>query len=161
MTTASARAAPSAVPLPAQQHVAGGSHGPWRLLSDAAPQEKAELVIGVVGMGDMGRLYVSKFLAGGWQQVHVCDLPSKYDALKHEYAHDPRVTVHEHGALVARKADLLIFSVEAAFLADVVRACGPGMFVPIVHHLIPFPFGSGSGFGIGLLVCAKQSMSHD
>lgn len=108
------------------QPIASNPRGHGRPLEDGTSEEKASLVLGIIGMGDMGRLYVHKFLAGGWQQVHVCDVPTKYEALKHELAGDSRVTVHEFGSLVARRADLLIFSVEAAYLADAVKAYGPG-----------------------------------
>lgn len=109
--------------------VASNFRGHGRPLEDGSPSEKASLILGIIGMGDMGRLYVHKFLAGGWQQVHVCDVPSKYEALHHEFAGDSRVTVHEFGSLVARRADLLIFSVEAAYLADAVKSYGSGTYL--------------------------------
>ncbi|RUP47009.1 hypothetical protein BC936DRAFT_146229 [Jimgerdemannia flammicorona] len=62
------------------------------------PSEKDTIEIGIIGMGDMGRLYARRIHAAGWKQlisralktyriydsVNVCDLPSKYESLKAE-----------------------------------------------------------------------------
>lgn len=104
---------------------------PERVMIDASAEEKSSLVVGIIGMGDMGRLYATKLRAGGWKQINVCDVPSKYAALQEEFAAVSEIEVHENGMLVARRADLLIFSVEAAYLADAVKAYGSGTFGPV------------------------------
>lgn len=35
---------------------------------------KKTKIIGIIGMGDMGRLYASKFLEAGWKYVCFCNL---------------------------------------------------------------------------------------
>ena len=92
---------------------------------DASPEEKAQLSIGIIGMGDMGRLYASKFSAGGWKNVYVCDLPQNYDKLCTEFADRPGVKVLENGHLVSRISDFVIYSVEAAYLNTAVATYGP------------------------------------
>ena len=59
-------------------------------------------VIGLIGMGAMGRMYATLLSDAGWNRselhssnlltlfqpisrIHVCDLPSKYENLKREY----------------------------------------------------------------------------
>jgi prephenate dehydrogenase (NADP+) len=37
--------------------------------------------IGIIGLGDMGKLYARKFLQAGYT-VNVCDLPSRYEELR-------------------------------------------------------------------------------
>ena len=72
--------------------------------SDVSPDDPVDQqpVIGLIGMGDMGRMYVKHLSSGGWKRyahsrppdalyifdvprIHVCDQPTKYLALKHEY----------------------------------------------------------------------------
>lgn len=46
--------------------------------------EDDDVEVGIIGMGDMGRLYASKLIAAGWK-VNVCDRPERYEALKEEF----------------------------------------------------------------------------
>lgn len=87
--------------------------------------EKDAVHVGLIGMGDMGRLYAGKLSAGGWRHIHICDVPQRYDALRAEFEDRPGVHVHENGHLVSRISDFVIYSVEAAYLDAAVQAYGP------------------------------------
>ncbi|QSS62762.1 prephenate dehydrogenase [Histoplasma capsulatum] len=43
--------------------------------------------IGIIGMGDMGKMYAQRLSQAGWR-VNACDRPTNYDALKQEFASD-------------------------------------------------------------------------
>ncbi|KAF7295489.1 Prephenate dehydrogenase [Mycena indigotica] len=81
--------------------------------------------IGLIGMGAMGRMYTKYLSQGGWTKIHVCDLPSKYEALKQEYDGVPGVVVLTDGHAVSRSADFIMYSVEAEFIESVVAEYGP------------------------------------
>ncbi|KAI9189943.1 prephenate dehydrogenase (NADP(+)) [Blastocladiella emersonii ATCC 22665] len=95
------------------------SNGP---AAAAAVVDKSTFEIGIIGMGDMGRLYARRMYAAGWTKINVCDLPDKTEALRREF---PEYNVVDNGHLVSRRSDLVIYSVEAKFIADVVKAYGP------------------------------------
>ncbi|KDN53439.1 putative TYR1-prephenate dehydrogenase [Tilletiaria anomala UBC 951] len=94
-------------------------------LQDATPEEKARIQIGLIGMGDMGRLYASRFAAAGWKHINVCDQPQHFEGLKKEYERNENINVFLNGHLVSRISDFIIYSVEAAYLRDAVAAYGP------------------------------------
>ncbi|TWR26413.1 prephenate dehydrogenase [Mucilaginibacter pallidiroseus] len=79
--------------------------------------------IGFIGLGDMGRLYAKAFAAAGYI-VCGCDLPANRDKLEGELS-PLGITVMENGKDVARVSDLVIYSVEAEKLEQVVAECGP------------------------------------
>ncbi|KAI9223683.1 hypothetical protein BC828DRAFT_375294 [Blastocladiella britannica] len=85
-------------------------------------QQKDTFEIGIIGMGDMGRLYARSFYQSGWTRINVCDLPEKTASLRAEF---PQYNVFENGHLVSRRSDLIIYSVEAKYIASVVAAFGP------------------------------------
>lgn len=58
-------------------------------------------------------------------RISVCDLPSKLDILKREYANTPGVVVLPDGHAVSRASDFIIYSVEAEHIGDVVKEYGP------------------------------------
>jgi prephenate dehydrogenase (NADP+) len=79
--------------------------------------------IGIIGLGDMGRLYAKAFTKAGYT-VCGCDLPANRDKLHQEL--DPfGITVMDNGKDVARVSDLIIYSVEADKLEQVVALYGP------------------------------------
>ena len=75
------------------------------IADDVTPQSPVEKqpVIGLIGMGAMGTMYAQQLADAGWKKyvllqpnsprspldglnrIYVCDLPSKYDALKEKY----------------------------------------------------------------------------
>ena len=90
----------------------------------ATAEEQARLHVGIIGMGDMGRLYALRMRAAGWQHVHVCDREERYEALRAELA--PRgLDVMRNGHQVARVSDFLMYSVEAGNMEKVVAEYGP------------------------------------
>ncbi|EIM24022.1 Prephenate dehydrogenase [Wallemia mellicola] len=81
-----------------------------------------DFYIGIIGMGDMGKMYARNFSKAGWKCV-VCDREENYNTLLEEFK-DTSVEVVKNGHLVSRKADFIIYSVEAAFIDKVVAEYG-------------------------------------
>lgn len=46
--------------------------------------EKDTLEVGIIGMGDMGRLYAKKLRESGWKHINVCDRPEQYEQLRED-----------------------------------------------------------------------------
>ncbi|KAG8823700.1 prephenate dehydrogenase (NADP(+)) [Serendipita sp. 401] len=82
-------------------------------------------VIGLIGMGEMGRMYAKHLSRAGWKKIHVCDLPQKFDALQRDFKDVPGITVMKDGHQVSRSADFIIYSVEAEYIDKAVRQFGP------------------------------------
>ncbi|KAI0928885.1 hypothetical protein AcW1_005993 [Taiwanofungus camphoratus] len=93
-------------------------------VTPAFPPEK-QPAIGIIGMGAMGCMYADHLSAAGWKKIYVCDLPTKYEALKLRFQDSPGVTVLRDGHLVSRVADFIMYSVEAEFIDRVVSEYGP------------------------------------
>ncbi|KAI0080513.1 Prephenate dehydrogenase [Panus rudis PR-1116 ss-1] len=81
--------------------------------------------IGLIGMGGMGTMYAKYLSAAGWKKIYVCDLPSKFEALKQKYEGTPGITVLPDGHGVSRVSDWIMYSVEAEFIDKVVAEYGP------------------------------------
>jgi prephenate dehydrogenase (NADP+) len=79
--------------------------------------------IGIIGLGDMGRLYAKAFADAGYQ-VCGCDLPENRSRLEDELT-PYGIKVLDSGKDVSRTNDLIIYSVEAESMARVVAECGP------------------------------------
>ena len=60
-----------------QSGAAGGS---------GASAEQQTVELGIIGMGDMGRMYARCLHAAGWAHVNVCDRPEQYEQLRTELA---------------------------------------------------------------------------
>ncbi|KAL0947884.1 hypothetical protein HGRIS_010519 [Hohenbuehelia grisea] len=82
-------------------------------------------VIGIIGMGSMGRMYARRLAEAGWRKIYVCDQLEKYEALKEEFQDDTSLRVLPDGHAVSRAADFIMYSVEAAFIGRVVAQYGP------------------------------------
>lgn len=93
--------------------------------------EKKQVQIGIIGMGDMGRLYANKLRAGGWENVHVCDLPEKYESLRRDLE-GTGINVWPDGHHVARRSDFCMFAVEVVNMDRVVAEYGPSMKVDAI-----------------------------
>jgi len=78
--------------------------------------------IGIIGLGDMGRLYAKAFAEAGYQ-VCGCDLPENRYKLEEELT-PYNIKVMESGMEVSRISDLIIYSVEAEKLSQVVAEFG-------------------------------------
>ncbi|WVQ81026.1 hypothetical protein IAT38_003133 [Cryptococcus sp. DSM 104549] len=88
-------------------------------------------VVGIIGMGDMGRMYAKRLSEGGIKTIYVCDKPESYEQLKKEYE---GTSIHPlpNGHSVSRLSTFIIYSVEAAALPAVVREYGPSTRVGAV-----------------------------
>ncbi|KAL2367748.1 hypothetical protein RJ035_006234 [Blastomyces gilchristii] len=82
--------------------------------------------IGIIGMGDMGKMYAQRLSQAGWR-VNACDRPANYDALKQEFASDQNINVLPNGHLVSRISDYIIYSVEAEAIDKIVAEYGPSI----------------------------------
>jgi len=132
----------------------------------AAHSYISKMNIGIIGLGDMGRLYAKAFAAAGYT-VCGCDLPQNRERLEEEL--DPlNIKVLTDGKEVVEGADLVIYSVEAEKLDKVVAAYAeytkPGAIVagqtsvktpeiktfekhlPAHAHIITFHAMHGPGF---------------
>src|SRR6201996_3245336 len=78
--------------------------------------------IGIIGLGDMGRLYAKAFAKAGYT-VCGCDLPANRNKLEEELS-PFGIKILESGKDVSRLCDLIIYSVEAEKLPQVVGECG-------------------------------------
>src|SRR6195952_31680 len=79
--------------------------------------------IGIIGLGDMGKLYARAFAKAGYT-VCGCDLPENRNRLEEELV-PLGIKIMGNGSDVARANDLIVYSVEADRLAEVVAAYGP------------------------------------
>ena len=79
--------------------------------------------IGIIGLGDMGRLYAKAFAKAGYT-VCGCDLPENHERLLEELS-PLGIKILDNGKDVARTNDLIIYSVEADRLEQVAAECGP------------------------------------
>jgi prephenate dehydrogenase (NADP+) len=79
--------------------------------------------IGIIGLGDMGRLYAKAFAKAGYH-VCGCDLPENCERLEQEL-NPLGIKLLDNGKDVARTNDLIIYSVEADRMEQVVAECGP------------------------------------
>ncbi|KAJ2999082.1 prephenate dehydrogenase (NADP(+)) [Globomyces sp. JEL0801] len=89
--------------------------------------EKKTIELGIVGFGDMGKLYGRAFIKAGWK-VNVADVPERYESIKEEFSKDGfHVHKDDEGFGVVRRSDFVMFSVEAALIGKVVGLYGPAM----------------------------------
>ncbi|KAI9786140.1 MAG: prephenate dehydrogenase (NADP(+)) [Geoglossum umbratile] len=86
--------------------------------------DRANTSVGVIGMGDMGKMYTRRISAAGWR-VNACDREDKYEGLKTEFAGRDNVHIYPNGHLVSRASDYIIYSVEAEAIDKVVAQYGP------------------------------------
>ncbi|KAH7350102.1 prephenate dehydrogenase [Plectosphaerella cucumerina] len=89
-----------------------------------SPQAMEGFVVGLIGMGDMGKMYAQKLSAAGWK-ILACDREEKYEALREEFAGNNNIQICPNGHHVSRASDYIIYSVEAAVIANVVAQYGP------------------------------------
>lgn len=81
--------------------------------------------IGIIGLGDMGKLYATKWAIAGFE-VYGCDLPEHRKALQtHFDTHNLRVKVLADGVQLSRLCDMILYCVETSSINEVVRLFGP------------------------------------
>lgn len=78
--------------------------------------------IGIIGLGDMGKIYAKAFARVGFQ-VSGCDQPHRKELLKEELS-PFGIQVEESGIEISRKSDFIIYAVEAEKIAEVVSHYG-------------------------------------
>ncbi len=77
------------------------------------------LKIGIVGLGDMGRMFALRWANVGFE-VHGCDMPQNYIRLKSEFE-TVNLSVHKTPADFISKIDFLLFCVETSKIDEVVK----------------------------------------
>ncbi|GAA5807190.1 hypothetical protein MFLAVUS_000545 [Mucor flavus] len=87
-------------------------------------KEKETIEIGIIGAGGMGRFYAQTFSNAGWKNVHVCDLPEKYESLKKDFE-GTNISVLPDGFHISRRCDWIMYAVEAEYINAVVKTYGP------------------------------------
>ncbi|CAG7961309.1 unnamed protein product [Penicillium olsonii] len=85
---------------------------------------KEDASIGIIGMGDMGKMYAHRLSAAGWR-INACDRPENFESLNQEFASQQGVTIFPNGHLVSRISDYILYSVEAGAIDKVVEQYGP------------------------------------
>jgi len=80
------------------------------------------MLIGIIGLGDMGKLYAKSFARAGYQ---VCgsDLPAFYEKLQEELS-PLGIEVLADGGAVSRKCDVIFYAVEAEKIIEVAQKYG-------------------------------------
>ncbi|KAG8761869.1 prephenate dehydrogenase (NADP(+)) [Ceratobasidium sp. 428] len=94
---------------------------------DATPDAPAENqpIIGIIGMGEMGKMYAKTLSRAGWSKINVCDRPENFDTLREEMKGINGINVLRDGHAVSRTADWIMYAVEAQFMDKVVAEYGP------------------------------------
>ncbi|RDA86244.1 hypothetical protein CP532_5095 [Ophiocordyceps camponoti-leonardi (nom. inval.)] len=90
----------------------------------SAPAGMEGFVVGLIGMGDMGRMYAERLAAAGWK-ILACDREDRYDSLRERYAGTTNIGICRNGHLVSRASDFIIYSLEAAVIDAVIAQYGP------------------------------------
>ncbi|KAM0786591.1 hypothetical protein ACM66B_002046 [Microbotryomycetes sp. NB124-2] len=85
----------------------------------------SEVSVGIIGMGEMGKMYAERLRTGGLARINVCDLPSKFEQLEAYCKGKEGLVAMKDGHLVSRESDFIVYSVEAAYLDAVVKEYGP------------------------------------
>ncbi|CCG81614.1 Prephenate dehydrogenase [Taphrina deformans PYCC 5710] len=80
--------------------------------------------IGIIGMGDMGKMYAKRLSNSGYT-INACDVLSKYDGLRLEFRDTVNINILSDGHYVSRRSDYIIYSVEAEHIERIVSQYGP------------------------------------
>ncbi|GAA5971072.1 hypothetical protein JCM8115_006138 [Rhodotorula mucilaginosa] len=92
-----------------------------------------DATIGLIGMGEMGKMYAERLSKGGrCAKINVCDLPERFEQLQEYCKGKSKLVPLRDGHLVSRESDFIIYSVEAAYLDKVVAQYGPSTKVNAV-----------------------------
>ncbi|TID24863.1 Prephenate dehydrogenase [Venturia nashicola] len=84
----------------------------------------AAMSVGIIGMGDMGKMYARRLSEAGWK-INACDIPSKYEDLKEQFDGTKNITILQNGHLVSRISDYIIYNVPAESIDKIVAEYGP------------------------------------
>ncbi|KAJ4421279.1 prephenate dehydrogenase (NADP(+)) [Neurospora sp. IMI 360204] len=94
------------------------------MASTSEPPKMAGFTVGLIGMGDMGKMYARRLSSAGWR-IMACDREEKYDELVKDFEGNNNIHILRNGHLVSRASDYIIYSVEAAVIDRVVAQYGP------------------------------------
>ncbi|KAI0015445.1 prephenate dehydrogenase [Xylariomycetidae sp. FL0641] len=92
--------------------------------SSGVPSGLENFIIGIIGMGDMGKMYARRLSDAGWK-IMACDKADQYEGLCQEFSSRNNIQILRNGHLVSRASDYIIYSVEAAAIGRVVSEYGP------------------------------------
>ncbi|KAI0004866.1 prephenate dehydrogenase [Xylariaceae sp. FL0662B] len=92
--------------------------------SSGVPPDMENFIVGIIGMGDMGKMYARRLSDAGWR-IMACDKEDQYENLSQEFASRTNIQILRNGHLVSRVSDYIIYSVEAASIDSVVAEYGP------------------------------------
>ncbi|CAM1510171.1 Fc.00g005060.m01.CDS01 [Cosmosporella sp. VM-42] len=92
--------------------------------ASAVPAGMENFVVGLIGMGDMGKMYAERLSAAGWR-ILACDREENQESLAKEYAGNKNIEICRNGHYVSRASDYIIYSVEAAVIDRVIAQYGP------------------------------------
>ncbi|KAI1465236.1 prephenate dehydrogenase [Daldinia caldariorum] len=92
--------------------------------SSRVPPGMETFIVGIIGMGDMGKMYARRLSDAGWR-VMACDKEDQYESLREEFSSRTNIQILRNGHLVSRASDYIIYSVEAAAIGRVVAEYGP------------------------------------
>ncbi|KAI1486000.1 prephenate dehydrogenase [Biscogniauxia mediterranea] len=92
--------------------------------ASSIPPGMENFVVGIIGMGDMGKMYARRLSDAGWKIV-ACDKEDQYEELRQEFSSRTNIQILRNGHLVSRTSDYIIYSVEAATIDRVVAQYGP------------------------------------
>ncbi|KAI0393115.1 prephenate dehydrogenase [Xylariaceae sp. FL0594] len=90
----------------------------------AVPAGMENFIVGIIGMGDMGKMYARRLSDAGWK-IMACDREDQYEELRKEFSSRTNIQILRNGHLVSRASDYIIYSVEAAGIGRVVAEYGP------------------------------------
>ncbi|UKZ79144.1 hypothetical protein TrVFT333_006894 [Trichoderma virens FT-333] len=90
----------------------------------SVPAGMENFTVGLIGMGDMGRMYAEGLSEAGWR-ILACDREDRYDSLKEKYNGKKNIEILPNGHYVSRASDYIIYSVEAAIIDRVIAQYGP------------------------------------
>src|SRR3989339_635767 len=112
--------------------------------------------IGIIGLGDMGKLYANKFVRAGYA-VNGCDLPVKRDKLEEELS-GIGINILEDGIAVSRNSDMIFYSVEAENIEKAIERYLPKDVNIVTCHSLHGP--SVDPIGQSLVVIRHRSTDN-
>ncbi|KAI0199887.1 prephenate dehydrogenase [Astrocystis sublimbata] len=92
--------------------------------TSSVPPGMEDFIVGIIGMGDMGKMYARRLSDAGWK-VKACDREEQYEDLCKQFSDRTNIQILRNGHLVSRASDYIIYSVEAANIARIVAQYGP------------------------------------
>ncbi|KAH6654234.1 prephenate dehydrogenase [Truncatella angustata] len=92
--------------------------------SSRIPPGMENFVVGIIGMGAMGKMYAQRLSDAGWR-IHGCDRDENYESLKEEFASRSNVQIFRNGHFVSRSSDWIMYSVEAANIDKIAALYAP------------------------------------